>query len=1773
MKYTILTILFIWSAITSWAQSGQCLPGGCNTGIAFGANQTTVTNSFVNSLAGTFAGECNTYNVTSGQQYEWSLCTSDGAVNPTSDMTLTLTDNVSNTILCFSDNVCGLQPKILWTATLTGVVRVYLHTPNCGTDSVSHTVRWRCADCAAPEVPSNDLICNATPIDCGQTVAGTTVNATLSGTGEGAACGGTATQPGVWYSVAGNGQIMKASLCSTVWDSRIQVFSGVNCGEIACVGGNDDGGPACSGTSASFQWTSVAGLNYYIFVSGFFTSSAFNLGLTCADPPTPPVNDIICNARPILCGEVQTGTTANATMVGTGEALTCSGVIQNQPGVWYSTVGNGNVFRASLCGSSWDSRIQVFTGSSCNSVSCVTANDNNGPMCAGSAASVAWATVNGATYYILISGAIISSEFSLSLSCQELCNPACTSGLPPSNDNCFDATDLGMLPQPAACPSGVGTILSIDGSNLCATASANSSGLLGCQPSGNQPLQMADVWYKFTITGPILNVTIVGLNTPNFAIYEGSNCINLVPRGCAIGSGGFLNQQFLGLAPGTYFLQIGGANLQDQCNFNLTLQNNFDCAGCLLASDLAVSPPPVNGQYQPGTLVTFCYSVLNYQQTSANWLHGVIPTFGSGWDLSTFVPLATNVTGGASVSNCTSGGTWSWYNSNITGTAYGLVFGPGFYFETASGGPPIDGNPGNNFGDANAANCQWTFCWQIRTKDATQCSSNPNLSVSINTTGDAESGSWSNLACTQDPNTNFYAQANCCPAPTINTNNISCADTFGGATAQANGQGPWEYYWLNSIGDTLLVASETFAESSIENLEEGDYILQVVDSTGCTSFTYFSISVDVSDAFGMSCDDNDPCTVNDVILADCTCAGTFADADNDGICNANDNCAGPEAGSACDDNDPCTVNDVILADCACAGTFADADNDGTCNANDNCAGPEAGSACDDNDPCTVNDVILSDCSCAGTFADADNDGICNANDNCAGPEAGSACDDNDPCTVADVILADCSCAGTFADADNDGICNANDNCAGPEAGSACDDNNPCTVNDVILADCTCAGNFADADNDGICNANDNCAGPEAGSACDDNDPCTVNDVILADCTCAGTFADADNDGICNADDNCAGPEAGSACDDNDPCTVNDVILADCSCAGTFADADNDGICNADDNCAGPEEGSACDDNDPCTVNDVILADCSCAGTFADADNDGICNANDNCAGPEAGSACDDNDPCTTGDIILDDCSCAGTFADADNDGICNANDNCAGPEAGSACDDNDPCTVNDVILADCSCAGTFADADNDGICNANDNCAGPEAGSACDDNDPCTVNDVILADCSCAGTFADADNDGICNANDNCAGPEAGSACDDNDPCTADDVISADCVCVGAPVAIGTSTTEVTACDSYSWNGSTYTNSGAYDFATTNANGCDSIATLILTIQQPSIAPISVSTSVTSVIIGGNVTLSVVGGILGSGAEWIWYTGSCGGTQIGSGASIVVSINISTTYYVRAEGACNNTSCASATVQVFLPCGPQNILTSASTICAGATATLNVQGAITSGATWRWYIGNCGGTLIGTGASITVSPATTTTYFVRAEGGNCGTTLCLSTTVTVNIPPSIPQGIILPIVVCRNSPITISVLNPVVGLSYFWDLPNGWTITSGQGTSTIQAFTGQSNGQIRVYASNECGISKRYLRSVSPLNCNRSSDYSIEPLRIELWPNPSSDIVHFAHGEMTPERMVIYDTMGRVIYDGNWMNEMDVSTLAGGIYFVRATSNGESVVIRMEVAR
>jgi len=91
-------------------------------------------------------------------------------------------------------------------------------------------------------------------------------------------------------------------------------------------------------------------------------------------------------------------------------------------------------------------------------------------------------------------------------------------------------------------------------------------------------------------------------------------------------------------------------------------------------------------------------------------------------------------------------------------------------------------------------------------------------------------------------------------------------------------------------------------------------------------------------------------------------------------------------------------------------------------------------------------------------------------------------------------------------------------------------------------------------------------------------------------------------------------------------------------------------------------------------------------------------------------------------------------------------------------------------------------------------------------------------------------------------------------------------------------------------------------------------------------------------------------------------------------------------------------------------CGSNVTVSSSVTASCGPTSVnLNVQsGPLVTGATWVWYSGSCGGTRIGTGPSLTgVAVSSTTTFFVRTEGGTCGTTRsCETVAVTVTPIPT-----------------------------------------------------------------------------------------------------------------------------------------------------------------------
>jgi len=347
--------------------------------------------------------------------------------------------------------------------------------------------------------------------------------------------------------------------------------------------------------------------------------------------------------------------------------------------------------------------------------------------------------------------------------------------------------------------------------------------------------------------------------------------------------------------------------------------------------------------------------------------------------------------------------------------------------------------------------------------------------------------------------------------------------------------------------------------NSFDLAQEGDYELQyiVTDPSipACPADTSY-ITITISECIILGCIDANACNFDAGANTD---DGSCNLPDCNGVCDG-DNTGPTVAGASCDDGDACTTNDQIQADCGCAGTFADADGDGVCDNDDMCPDFDDnlnGTACDDGDACTVGDTYV-DCDCVGTFADADGDTVCDADDMCPGFDDllnGTACDDGNDCTTGDMYV-DCECTGTFTDSDNDGVCDADDICnGGPEPGTACDDGDACTVGDEIQADCGCAGTFADADGDTVCDADDVCADFDdllLGTACDDGDACTINDMYV-DCECTGTFEDTDGDGICNNDDSCPDLDnalIGTTCDDGDANTEDDLYTDACVCEGT-----------------------------------------------------------------------------------------------------------------------------------------------------------------------------------------------------------------------------------------------------------------------------------------------------------------------------------------------------------------------------------------------------------------------------------------------------------------------------------------------------------------------------------------------------------------------------------------------------------------------------------------------
>jgi Ig-like domain CHU_C associated len=255
---------------------------------------------------------------------------------------------------------------------------------------------------------------------------------------------------------------------------------------------------------------------------------------------------------------------------------------------------------------------------------------------------------------------------------------------------------------------------------------------------------------------------------------------------------------------------------------------------------------------------------------------------------------------------------------------------------------------------------------------------------------------------------------------------------------------------------------------------------------------------------------------------------------------------------------------------------------------------------------------------------------------------------------------------------------------------------------------------------------------------------------------------------------------------------------------------------------------------------------------------------------------------------------------------------------------------------------------------------------------------------------------------------------------------------VSHPAGTGASfTTPALTEDASYWVSVGYGNCGPVESQTATVSLCPYAATLA--------AP---GASVTNTTFGQSVLLTEN---VNGAPQFLWYEGASGDTSHPLGdwqanSFITVAPTATKQYWVEVRntaGACIASSLA-RTINVCIPAittQPAPVM-----INAGQSTTLSVV-ANTAGLTYQWYVGTSPSTTTpisgATGSSVTVSPSTSTSYWVKVTG-SCGVAANSSTAlVTICAPAAItpqPQGSSI----VRGQSTTVSVTATGTNLTYQW---------------------------------------------------------------------------------------------------------------------------------------
>ncbi|MDA8692634.1 gliding motility-associated C-terminal domain-containing protein [Saprospiraceae bacterium] len=565
--------------------------------------------------------------------------------------------------------------------------------------------------------------------------------------------------------------------------------------------GNDLSG--CISSAASFSIT--GGATYYIAAS--LTSGGGSFDFDIRENETPPNND--CDSgTDIQSGADQTTCCANG------------GNSCGDAGVWFVynfADGDVTTFDLTNVSISGDMGIEIYSGD-CGGASLIFDDCGGGPF-------TFEAPNCGAGFVVHVTSAADEcGDFSLTVTPQ----------LP-----CTFAEDCGGGPVLAPSTSGP---------EECATSCTQVSCEGDCTSNG--------VWFTVN-TDDLATAMEIIVNAPSdfdpiVSIYQ-SSCDNVVIGCNSVASGDITDFAVSGNV--TYLIEVASAGVPAEFDLCvITTEGTAFCSETVLSSIEREEYPDEdeNGPYCPGETVTFCFDIDFTVDpigvgNNCQWLQGIVPTIGGGWDLD------ANEINGATDGP---GGGWQWLDEGnvlfgphstfshpiyeIITTAngdLGLEFGgggltagdvlPGGWWFTSNGGGANctnDGNPNSMWGvpESCGGSTQVEVCFDLTVRlldDVGQCSDPDfvDLSVNLFTFADGQTGCWSNNTCALDQPAIFVGTMDCsslievvaedveiCNDATLDilveTEDGSPADIFITVIEEGNTSGAQDHIFSNGIG-------------------------------------------------------------------------------------------------------------------------------------------------------------------------------------------------------------------------------------------------------------------------------------------------------------------------------------------------------------------------------------------------------------------------------------------------------------------------------------------------------------------------------------------------------------------------------------------------------------------------------------------------------------------------------------------------------------------------------------------------------------------------------------------------------------------------------------------------------------------------------------------------------------------------------------------------------------------------------------------------------------